>query len=205
VSWLAGRRPELPLLAIGHSEGAYHAAELAADRNVAGAVLLSVSARPGAEVLAWQTQQLASRMPPASRLVLRLLRTDVVSAQQKNLARVLGSDEDSIRVQGSRVAARWLRDFVAYDPAPVLERVDVPVLAITGGHDLQVPPADVDAIGKLVRGPFTGRVVGDLSHLLRPDPGSAGPRGYQRAVHQPVSPQVLGLITGWVSCHWGPR
>jgi pimeloyl-ACP methyl ester carboxylesterase len=205
LSWLAGRVQGLPLLAIGHSEGAYHAAALAADRNVAGAVLVSGSARPGGEVLSWQTLQLAGRMPALARLVLRLMRTDVVRAQQKNLAKIMESPQDTLRVQGNRIAARWLRDFVAYDPAPVLRRIEVPVLAVTGGHDLQVPPQDVEAIGKLVRGPFTGRVVGDLSHLLRPDPGLVGPRGYFREVRQPVSPEVLGLITGWVSCHWGPR
>jgi hypothetical protein len=77
------------------------------------------------------------------------------------------------------------------------------VLAITGGQDVQVPPDDVAAIGRLVRGPFEGHVVGDLSHLLRPDPGSVGPRGYKRAVRQPVSPEVLDLITAWVGQHWG--
>jgi uncharacterized protein len=60
-------------------------------------------------------------------------------------------------------------------------------------------------MGRLVRGPFEGHVVGDLSHLLRPDPGSAGPRGYRRAVRQPVSPDVLDLITGWVARHWGSQ
>jgi len=94
---------------------------------------------------------------------------------------------------------------VAYDPRPVLARITVPVLAVTGGQDVQVPPADVAVIGHLVRGPFEGHVVGDLSHLLRPDPGSAGPRGYRRAVRQPVSPEYLELVTGWVTKRWGAR
>lgn len=108
-----------------------------------------------------------------------------------------------MRLQGTKVGARWLRDFVAYDPAPVLAQITVPVLAITGGHDLQVPPEDVEVVGHLVKGPFEGHVTGDLSHLLRPDPGSVGPRGYRRAVRQPVSPEVLDLITTWVTSHWG--
>jgi uncharacterized protein len=86
----------------------------------------------------------------------------------------------------------------------VLAQVRVPVLAITGGQDVQVPPGDVDAIGRLVKGPFEGHVADDLSHLLRPDPDSIGPRGYRRAVRQPVSPEVLAFITGWVTSHWGP-
>ena len=68
---------------------------------------------------------------------------------------------------------------------------------------LDLPPADVAAIGHLVRGQFEGHVVGDLSHLLRPDPGSAGPREYRRAVRRPVSPEYLELVTGWVTKRWG--
>jgi hypothetical protein len=79
----------------------------------------------------------------------------------------------------------------------------VPVLAITGGHDVQVPPSDVEAMGRLVHGPFEGHVVAELSHMLRPDPGSLGPRGYRRQARQPVSPEVLRLVTDWVTQHWG--
>jgi hypothetical protein len=57
----------------------------------------------------------------------------------------------------------------------------------------------------LVRGPFEGHVVGNVSHLLRPDPDSVGPRGYRRAVRAPVSPEVLGLITAWVQSYWDAR
>jgi uncharacterized protein len=203
LGWLSARAAGLPLLAIGHSEGTYHAARLAADGEAAGAVLLSGSEQTGGEVLAWQTRQLAGRLPGVTRVILRLMRTDVVRAQRKNQDKIMASSQDVMRLQGSKVNARWFREFVAYDPAPVLAQITVPVLAITGGHDLQVPPEDVEAMGRLVKGPFEGHVVGDLSHLLRPDPSSAGPRGYRRSGRQPVSPEVLGLITTWVTGHWG--
>lgn len=203
LRWLARRCPGLPLLAVGHSEGCYYAARLAADGQVAGAALLSGSPRTGDEVLAWQMKQIAGRLPRATTLVVRLLRIDVVKAQRRNQDKIMASSADVMRLQGTRVNARWVRDFVRYDPAPVLARVSVPVLALTGGHDMQVPPDDVNATGKLVRGPFEGQVVGDLSHLLRPDPDWAGPRGYRRQVRQPVSPELLELIAGWVTRQWG--
>lgn len=201
--WFTAKTSGLPLLAIGHSEGTYYAAQLAADGQAAGIVLLSGSARSGADVLTYQVAQLADRMPTSAKLILRLMRTDVARAQRKNLAKILASNADVIRVQGTRVNARWTRDFVAHDPVPVLTRVSVPVLAITGEHDLQVPPSDVEAIGQLVHGPFEGHVVPDLSHILRPDPDSLGPRGYRRQTRQPVSPEVLRLVTDWVTRHWG--
>lgn len=205
LGWLAAAASGLPLLAIGHSEGTYYAARLAADGDVAGAVLLSGSARTGAEVLTWQTREMADRLPRSARVILRLMRTDVIRAQRKNMDRILASSDDVMRIQGTRVNARWVRDFAAYDPGPVLARITVPVLAITGGEDVQVPPGDVDTIGRLVRGSFDGHVAGDLSHMLRPDPGSIGPRGYRRATRQPVSPEVLDLITGWVASNWGAQ
>lgn len=45
-------------------------------------------------------------------------------------------------------------------------------------------------------------LVGDLSHLLRPDPDRKGPVGYRRALRQPVSAEVLALITAWAAGHW---
>ncbi|WP_329585055.1 hypothetical protein OG298_00920 [Streptomyces sp. NBC_01005] len=41
LTWLADRAAGLPLLVAGHGEGAWYAAQLAADAQVAGAVLLS--------------------------------------------------------------------------------------------------------------------------------------------------------------------
>ncbi|MGW2182372.1 alpha/beta fold hydrolase [Streptomyces sp. NPDC001732] len=144
------RRPDRrsPLLVVGHSEGAWYAAQLAADAQVAGAVLLSAAARPGGDVLAWQAEQLATRLPLPVKLVLRVLRTDLGRAQRRNLERITASDEAEMCLQGQCVNARWTRDFIACDPAPALARITVPVLAITRGGDLQVPPEDVDVIGR---------------------------------------------------------
>jgi uncharacterized protein len=202
LGWLDARHSGLPLLAVGHSEAAWYAAELAADQAVGGAVLLAAGARPAEEILTWQTEMIAARLPPWVKAVLRITRTDVIRSQRKRVARIKASRADVIRIQGVRFNARSFRDFLAYDPRPALARITVPVLAVTGGHDLQVPPEDVAAIGHLVHGPFEGHVTGDLSHLFRPDPASAGPRAYRRAVRQPVDAEVLGLITNWITRHW---
>lgn len=208
LGWLAARAGGLPLLAIGLSEGAWYAAELAADGAVAGAVLLGSGARPAEEILSWQTEMTAARLAPAVRMILKITRTDIIRSQRKRVARIKASTNDVIRDRGAagiwgfRINARWLRDFLAYDPRPALARIKVPVLAITGGQDVQVPPEDVAVIGRLVQGSFEGHVAGDLSHLFRPDPASAGPRAYRRAVREPVDAEVLRLITTWITTHW---
>jgi pimeloyl-ACP methyl ester carboxylesterase len=201
LGWLAAKASGLPLLAVGLSEGAWYAAELTADQAVGGAVLLGAGARPAEEILSWQTEMVAARLPVTARMILTITRTDIIRTQRKRVARVKASTDDVIRIQGIRVNARWWRDFLAYDPRPALARVTVPVLAVTGGQDVQVPPEDVAAIGRLVQGPFEGHVAGDLSHLLRPDPASAGPRAYRHSVRQPVDAEVLELITSWITSH----
>jgi uncharacterized protein len=204
LDWLAGAAPGLPLLVVGHSEGTYYAAELAAaDPRVAGAVLLAAYTGSGEDVLNWQIEMMAPRLPGTAKVLMKLTRTDFVRSQRKRMARLKASSGDVIRMQGFRVNARWYREFLSNEPAAALATISVPVLAITGGHDLQVPPGDVDRIGGLVQGPFEGHVVGDLSHLFRPDPDSAGPRSYRKAVRQPVSPEPLKIITEWVTARWG--
>ena len=103
LGWLAAQATGLQLLAIGHSEGTYYAARLAADGDVAGAVLLSGSARTGAEVLSWQTQKMAERLPQSARVILRLMRTDAIRAQRKNMDRILASSDDVTGVGESGV------------------------------------------------------------------------------------------------------
>ena len=60
LGWLAARAAGLPLLVVGHSEGTFHAAQLAADGGVAGAVLLAGPA-PARSARAATGAQCASR------------------------------------------------------------------------------------------------------------------------------------------------
>lgn len=202
LRWLSTRTTGLPLLVVGHSEGALHAADLATDDGVAGTVLLSMPTHRGDEVLAWQTRMVATRLSPAARVITRIARIDVIRMQRRNMERIRSSTDDVMRIQGVRVNARWLREFMAHDPTSALAKITVPVLAITGAQDLQVPPDDIHTMRDLVPGPFEGHVLEDISHLLRPDPDGIGPRGYRRAVRQPISPEPLTLITGWITRHW---
>jgi pimeloyl-ACP methyl ester carboxylesterase len=202
LRWLADRAPGVPVLVVGHSEGGLHAVELAADDRVAGVVLLSTAARPGEQVLLWQGAELVKTLPRGLAAILRLARSDPLESQRKRLARIKQSSADVMRLQGVRVNARWLREFAAHDPRPALARITVPVLAITGADDMQVPPEDITTMRQLVPGPFEGHVVDNLSHILRPDPNRLGPRGYRRSVHEPISRTVLQLITDWAVHHW---
>ena len=204
IDWLETRGAGRPIYAIGHSEGALHVAHLAADDRVAGAVLIACPAHRGEEILTWQAAQIVPTLSRLTKAVLKLLRVDPLKSQRKALDRIRSTAADSLRIQGKKVNARWLREFMDYDPAPIFERIDVPVLVVVAEHDMHVPPEDGDAIRALIAGPCDETIVAGLSHILRDDPESKGPRAYRRALKAPVSPAVLDAITDWVEKQLSP-
>jgi uncharacterized protein len=200
VAALAGR-PEVDptrVLVAGHSEGALLAAAVAArGAPVAGVVLLSVSARPGEELLRWQARQLAPTLPAPVRGLLRLLRTDLERKVAANHAKVRATTTDVARLGGARLNAKWMREFLDHDPRADLRRLAVPVLALTGAKDLQVDPSDLDTITAIVPGEVTAHRPSDVTHTLRRQPGAPSLRAYRQELRRPVDPEVLALVTAW--------
>ncbi|MEU4422082.1 alpha/beta fold hydrolase [Actinoplanes sp. NPDC024001] len=187
---------------LGHSEGAIITVAMLADgAPAAGGILLSPTARPGADVLRWQAEQVAGDLPPAVRFLLRLFRVDLVAKVARNHEKLRATTTDVARLGGARVNARWFREFMTYDPATDLDRIKVPVLAVAGGKDLQAPPGDLAVIRDRLGDRATTVLVDDLSHILRSQPGPATLRSYRRDVIRPVDSRVLSAILEWVAAH----
>ncbi|EMY34866.1 hypothetical protein D477_007489 [Arthrobacter crystallopoietes BAB-32] len=200
LRWTSQRAGGLPVFLVGHSEGSYHAAALAAEQEVplAGAVLLSASAHSGFETARWQTAQISRTLPAFPRMLLKLLRQDLAKLQAKSVAKIQATTGDVARMQGRRMNALWWREFLDFDPMPYLRRIQVLVLAATGTKDLQVDPADLDLIAVTVPGPVTTHRLEDLSHLLRRDPAGPSMSDYKRQVREPVDAELLDLVSGWI-------
>ncbi|MBG0832456.1 alpha/beta fold hydrolase [Planomonospora sp. ID67723] len=203
LAWLRNRTeidPAAVFLA-GHSEGAVIATALGAGEQagLAGIVLLAGIAKTGEETLRWQARQIAGDLPAPVRVILRVLRTDLFEKQDQAITRLKATTTDVARVQGRKTNARWHREFIAFDPGPLLRGLRVPVLAVTGSGDVQVDPADLDAIAALTEGDVTTVRVPELSHLLRRDPDAGGLRTYKQQIRRPTDPEVLALVTDWVT------
>lgn len=188
------------IILIGHSEGAIVAAALATDQPaLAGVVLLAEAARRGDDLLLWQAAQVAPTLPAPVRFLLRLTRTDLVTKVGRNHAKLRATTTDVARIGLVRVNAKWLREFLDHDPRIDLTQIHCPVLAVTGGKDLQVPPDDLDTIRALVPGPVTVRRLPHVTHLLRNEPGPPSLRTYRRQAHQPLATDVTEAVTDWIS------
>ena len=199
LDWLRAQPDVSMVVPIGHSAGASFAAELAARHDgVDAVVLLAATAQTGEQTLLWQAQQIAPTLPTTARAVLRLMRTDVSRQQAKALDRLKRTDTDVARIQGAKVNARWMREFIAYDPLPALNRVRVPVLAMTGSKDVQVNPDDVRTIASVVP-TAQSHVLTDVDHLLRHEPRSVSEvRRYKKQLAQPIAPSVTRLLLDWL-------
>jgi pimeloyl-ACP methyl ester carboxylesterase len=179
---------------VGHSVGATIAIRLAARYDwIAGAVLLAAPASPGAEVMRWQSERIAGSLRGLQRLFARrFLR------QQEEIRRALLEGDDDLEVVGG-LPARWLREYMAYDPVPDLGAIRCPVLAITGRKDVQVDSGDVGRIGEQVRGHFTGRTPEHLTHVLRTDSRPPGISRYRAQLRRPVDADLLEDVASWVA------
>jgi pimeloyl-ACP methyl ester carboxylesterase len=199
LDWLVSRPDVSTVVVIGHSVGASMASELAVrQESVDGIVLLSVTAQTGRCTLTWQAEQIAPTLPAPARALLRLMRTDVLRQQRKAIDRIMRTDGDVARVQGAKINARWMREFITYDPAPTLRRIRVPVLAMTGSKDVQVDPADVHVVADLAPD-VEAHVLEDVDHILRHEPREvSNVRRYRKQVAQPIDPAVERVLLDWL-------
>ena len=195
VRALAGR-PDIRADAVGvagHSEGAVHAMSLGAHAEVAAVVLLAGFARLGEDALRRQGRMIVRDLPRV-RPAGRCGRSPGGSWRGSRRP-----STDVTRVAGMPVNARWMRELLTHDSRADLANIRVPVLAVTGGKDVQVDPADLDEIRRLVPGEAEVHRIPDLTHLLRRDPGPASVRSYRRQLRRPVDPDLLAQVSGWLA------
>lgn len=96
----------------------------------------------------------------------------------------------------------WFRTFLTLDPRPYLRKVTVPVLAINGEKDLQVPPqANLPEIAKALAGnpDVTVKVMPGLNHLFQ-HCQTGSPREYA-LIAETMAPRALDLVADWIVAH----
>ena len=93
----------------------------------------------------------------------------------------------------------WFRYFIAYDPAPALRGLDVPTLALFGGLDAQVTPAE-NAAGLLSVLPQGDRnaveVLPGLNHLFQP--ATTGSSSEYAGIAVTMDEAVLARVGDWI-------
>ncbi len=117
--------------------------------------------------------------------------------QKKAFASVL----NTINAQMPMYVSDWFRYFLLFDPAPVLEKVRVPVLALVGEKDLQVPPKEnlgliEAALKKGGNKNYSIMLMPGLNHLFQT--ATTGLPGEYGAIDETISPAALNAISDWI-------
>jgi len=98
----------------------------------------------------------------------------------------------------------WFRFFLNYDPRPTITKVRVPVLALNGGNDVQVPPReDLEAIEQALKdgGNRDYKIVllPKLNHLFQTS-DTGGPSEYSQ-IAETIAPRALQEMGNWITAH----
>lgn len=204
---------------MGHSEGGAIAPLAVQDGAPAAfVVMLAGPAVPGAEII---TEQAAMIAAAAGRTPEQV--AEVRDMQGRIMAAVVANKDDGpaaasaaeailveagtplAQAHGSTAAfaSGWYRHFAAYDPAPALAALTVPLLAVYGDKDVQVPAAlDVEALRRIQ--PSAEIVVlPGLNHLMQT--ATTGLPGEYGTIEETVSPLALTTVTDWVAKVTGVR
>ena len=213
---------------IGHSEGGLIAPMVASNsKDVAFIVMLAGPGIQGNKILLLQKELIEKGMGVSESEINKGLETNTnlfdliikaTDGQQlktdltNKLNELLTNDptaeipnamskEEFIAVQVDQIATPWMQYFIKYDPAPALEKVKCPVLALNGAKDLQVPPnenisAIATALKKGGNKKVTTKIFPNLNHLFQEsDTGIPSEYGI---IEQTIAPIVLEEITSWI-------
>ncbi len=198
---------------LGHSEGGY-LAPLVAQRpgvDVDFVMLMAGPAVSGEDILVEQNRLLlqAAGAPQEAidaqvayvHQLTELLRPgDFAAAEELTRARIVEQGGNQAQTdQASALANEITRAFVTYDPAPALSALRVPVLAVFGGRDLQVPAAQNEPAMRalLASNPdATVRTFPELNHLMQP--ASTGLPTEFATIETTIDPRVLEEFISWL-------
>lgn len=200
LEWLKSQPNLTTVVPVGHSAGALYAAEMSALGEAgSGAILLAYTTSTGEETLIWQAGEIGESVPRWIKALLRTFGTSIERQQSKALAKLKNTSKDVVRVQRQKINAKWMREFLAYDPKPVLRMTTSPLLAITGSKDVQVDPADIDTIEALTGAHTTTVLVKDVDHILRTETAPvSNPKRYKQQITQPMDGRVVDAIITWL-------
>ncbi|MBA3673254.1 MAG: alpha/beta fold hydrolase [Gemmatimonadaceae bacterium] len=218
---------------LGHSEGGL-IAPLVASRSaeVAFVVLLAGPGMPGAKLAVLQTRSMLVAARADSATVTRAVRFNTRVYELAMLpidsatlmSRLLGETETFfaslpreaqtaqvraiLQQASSRAASPWFRYFLAYDPAPALRRLRVPVLALNGTLDSQVPfDENLGAIRLALEAgkhrDHTLVALPELNHLFQP--AKSGALSEYAKIDETIAPAALAAIVAWINDRFGTR
>jgi pimeloyl-ACP methyl ester carboxylesterase len=210
---------------IGHSEGGMAAPMAAAkSADVAFIVLMAGPGIRGDKLLVKQARLIAaaecekqvevSMQESEQMFAMLAMEKDTAVAKQKlqdaakkraqASQKRLAAQTAAAEMQAESFSSPWFHYFLSYDPRPTIMKVRVPVLAINGEKDLQVPvKEDLEAIEQALKdgGNRDYKIVAlpGLNHLFQTS--NTGAISEYGTIEETIAPVVLQTIGDWIVAH----
>ena len=141
----------------------------------------------------------------AEKLALQAL-ARLPEEQRKAMGDPQNVARQQIAAQVATARSPWFRFFLDYDPAPTLAKVEVPVLALFGGKDLQVPAesnrlAMEEVFAKSGHKDHRIVVMPEANHLYQQ--ANTGSVSEYTTLKKEFLPGFLDLLATWIGEHAG--
>jgi len=120
------------------------------------------------------------------------------------MVQVLGATPEQRPLVIEALSAPWMRALLKHDPAGALSKVRVPVLALNGSLDLQVPAREnLGAIANALRENLdtTTTELPGLNHLFQP--ATTGALSEYAQIETTFDPDTIELIATWINSRFG--
>lgn len=182
LDWANGAFPQRSLVLLGHSEGGMVALRAAHRRDdISAIVLVATPGRPAGEVLRDQLRTLPDALPERALAILSQLEA---GEHVRNIPpELLGLFRPGIQ--------NFVISLLARQPAEDLQTLNLPVLVIGGGSDIQVGRADFAALSRAREG-VESRWFAEMNHVLTDAPGDRP--GNILTYADPQRPLTQGLV-----------
>ena len=111
------------------------------------------------------------------------------------------SSKQNLYAQTKTLLSPWFRFFLSYEPKENLSKLKIPVLAIAGEHDLQVPPKEnlaaiESALKKAGNKNYKIIELPKLNHLFQTSV-TGSPTEYSK-IEETIAPLALSTISDWI-------
>ena len=198
---------------LGHSEGGMIAPIVTTmNKNVAFLVLMAGPGTPIDELLAKQNylnskltglkEELAQDNLKSNQKIYSFVKNYSGANYEKDLEQFLSDSNEKIPdATLNQLKSSWFKYFMKFNPDDYLSKIKIPVLAINGSLDFQVPSKDnLDAIKKSLTKAknknFEVLEFEGMNHLFQE--AKTGAFSEYEEIEQTIAPVVLDKMSSWV-------
>jgi uncharacterized protein len=144
-----------------------------------------------------------------TRAVAESTSTDDAKAKMREILtpqaiEALGINESQVELIIAQNSSPWIRYFLGYDPANFLPQITIPILALNGELDLQVPAKEnLTGLRVLLKDHPDATIteLPGLNHMFQH--ATTGALGEYNDIEETFSPEAMKIIADWINERFG--